>query len=178
MPLGHGHHGHSSRPATPSKHPTLITVVESSSNRQLSKVDASAEEVVVSELKGGYTVGLSAQPELAETALVITQRGANIHIAFYDAALETAARKKPAAQVEIAFSDLKTLFHDYRLIKDSYYAAIRFGDPRKIQATDIGRREVHDRGGNKVAVLLRPHGIEMDLQTSRRIFSLLSLRFG
>jgi uncharacterized protein (UPF0262 family) len=63
---------------------------------------------------------------------------------------------------------------DYRLICDSYQAAVREHGVAHIETLDMGRRGVH----NEAAEILRQrfeHKIDLDLDTARRLFTLIYL---
>ncbi len=72
----------------------------------------------------------------------------------------------------LSLSPLRKIVKDYDLICESYYEAIRHSTPSQIEAIDMGRRGVHNEGS---AVLMeRLQGkIELDLQTARRLFTLV-----
>lgn len=72
----------------------------------------------------------------------------------------------------LSLSPLRKIVKDYDLICESYYEAIRHATPSQIEAIDMGRRGVHNEGS---AVLMeRLAGkIEVDMQTARRLFTLV-----
>ncbi|MHA7773900.1 UPF0262 family protein [Roseibium sp. M-1] len=72
----------------------------------------------------------------------------------------------------LSLSPLRKIVKDYDLICESYYEAIRHATPSQIEAIDMGRRGVHNEGS---AVLMeRLEGkIEVDMQTARRLFTLV-----
>ncbi len=72
----------------------------------------------------------------------------------------------------LSLSPLRKIVKDYDLICESYYEAIRHATPSQIEAIDMGRRGVHNEGS---AVLMeRLEGkVEVDLQTARRLFTLV-----
>ncbi|CTQ55756.1 hypothetical protein LP7551_04302 [Roseibium album] len=72
----------------------------------------------------------------------------------------------------LSLSPLRKIVKDYDLICESYYEAIRHSTPSQIEAIDMGRRGVHNEGS---AVLMeRLEGkVEVDMQTARRLFTLV-----
>ncbi|WP_269583259.1 UPF0262 family protein [Roseibium sp. Sym1] len=72
----------------------------------------------------------------------------------------------------LSLSPLRKIVKDYDLICESYYEAIRHATPSQIEAIDMGRRGVHNEGS---AILMeRLAGkIEVDMQTARRLFTLV-----
>lgn len=72
----------------------------------------------------------------------------------------------------LSLSPLRKIVKDYNLICESYYEAIRHATPSQIEAIDMGRRGVHNEGS---AILMeRLEGkIEVDMQTARRLFTLV-----
>lgn len=73
----------------------------------------------------------------------------------------------------LAMAPLKRLLKDYFLVLDSYYQAIRSGQPSRIQAIDVGRRGLHDEGSRLLQERLEGK-ITMDFDTARRLFTLIS----
>jgi uncharacterized protein (UPF0262 family) len=73
----------------------------------------------------------------------------------------------------LSLTPFKKVVRDYIAICDSYYEALRGSSPSQIEAVDMGRRGLHNEG----AELLRERlagKIELDLETSRRLFTLVT----
>jgi uncharacterized protein (UPF0262 family) len=72
----------------------------------------------------------------------------------------------------LSLSPLRGVMKDYRMVCESYYAAIRHATPQKIEALDMGRRGLHNEGS---AVLRRRLAgkVEIDVDTARRLFTLI-----
>lgn len=72
----------------------------------------------------------------------------------------------------LSLTPLRKIVRDYDMICESYYQAIRHATPSQIEAIDMGRRGVHNEGS---AILMeRLEGkIDLDLQTARRLFTLV-----
>ena len=78
----------------------------------------------------------------------------------------------PVAGFFLAMGPLRRIIRDYQMVCESYYDAIRTKTPQQIQAIDMGRRSLHNEGSE--ILLDRLAGkVEMDDNTSRRLFSLI-----
>ncbi len=75
-------------------------------------------------------------------------------------------------QVVLPLSPFRKIVKDYFMICGSYYSAIREASPSKIEAIDMGRRALHNEGGEKLRERLAER-VEVDLNTARRLFTLL-----
>ncbi len=67
---------------------------------------------------------------------------------------------------------LRRLIKDYFLVCESYFAAIKTMSPSRIEAIDMGRRGLHDEGAQLLRDTLQGR-VEMDLDTARRLFTLV-----
>ncbi|MCH7889542.1 MAG: UPF0262 family protein [Proteobacteria bacterium] len=84
------------------------------------------------------------------------------------------SRERPLETVLLPMSPFRGLIRDYFIVCESYYEAIRRASRSRIEAIDAGRRSLHDEG----AELLRKHlaeKVDIDFDTGRRLFTLLSL---
>lgn len=84
-----------------------------------------------------------------------------------------AGAAQPVAVHNITMTPLKRLLKDYFLVLDSYYQAIRSGQPSRIQAIDVGRRGLHDEGSRLLQERLDGK-IRIDFDTARRLFTLVT----
>lgn len=66
----------------------------------------------------------------------------------------------------------RSIVRDYFMICESYYAAIKRSTPAQIEAIDMGRRGLHNEGSEVLRERLAGK-VEMDLQTARRLFTLI-----
>lgn len=73
----------------------------------------------------------------------------------------------------LSLTPFKRIMKDYFLVLDSYYQAIRSAQPSRIQAIDVGRRGLHDEGSRVLMERLEGK-IKIDLDTARRLFTLIS----
>ncbi len=74
----------------------------------------------------------------------------------------------------LSLTPLRRIVKDYFLICDSYYRAIRTATPSQIEAIDMGRRALHDEGSRVLMERLK-RKIDVDFDTARRLFTLLSV---
>jgi uncharacterized protein (UPF0262 family) len=72
----------------------------------------------------------------------------------------------------LSLTPLRRIVKDYFLICDSYYKAIRTATPSQIEAIDMGRRALHNEGSELLIERLDGK-IELDLDTARRLFTLV-----
>lgn len=72
----------------------------------------------------------------------------------------------------LSLTPYKRLIKDYFMIVQSYDEAVRNGNPSKIEAIDMGRRGLHNEGAELLLERLEDK-IEMDLDTARRLFTLI-----
>lgn len=71
-----------------------------------------------------------------------------------------------------SLSPFRGVIRDYFMICESYHDAIRGSSPMQIEAIDMARRGIHNEGSD----LLRERfdeKIEVDIETSRRLFTLV-----
>ena len=80
--------------------------------------------------------------------------------------------EKPLAEVLLPIGPLRSLIRDYFTVCAAYYEAIKTATPSRIEAIDMGRRSIHDDGAAVLRRRLAPR-IEIDVQTSRRLFTLI-----
>lgn len=76
------------------------------------------------------------------------------------------------ADVMVALSPFRGLIKDYFLMCESYYDAIKFAPPDRIQTIDMARRSVHNEGSEKLQEMLA-ESLTMDFNTARRLFTLI-----
>ena len=73
----------------------------------------------------------------------------------------------------LSMAPLRSILRDYRLICESYYAAIRTATPAQIEAIDMGRRGLHDEAAELLSRRLEGK-VEADFPTLRRLFTLVA----
>jgi uncharacterized protein (UPF0262 family) len=74
----------------------------------------------------------------------------------------------------LSLAPFSRIVKDYFTVCDSYYTAIRTATPERIEALDMGRRALHDEGSRIVMERLK-RKVEVDFDTARRLFTLLSV---
>ncbi len=74
----------------------------------------------------------------------------------------------------LSLTPFRRIVKDYFLICDSYYKAIRTATPSQIEAIDMGRRGLHNEGSELLMQRLKGK-VEVDYDTARRLFTLLSV---
>lgn len=76
--------------------------------------------------------------------------------------------------IRLSTKPLRSLMRDYFLMVESYQAAIRSHDTRKIEAVDMGRRGMHNEGAEMITEMLEDK-VTLDFNTARRIFTLVAI---
>jgi len=82
------------------------------------------------------------------------------------------ADERPLDRFALALQPFRGIIRDYFLICETYYKAIRTATPSRIEAIDMGRRSLHNEGSELLRERL-VEKIEMDLDTARRLFTLI-----
>lgn len=73
---------------------------------------------------------------------------------------------------KLSLVPFRRVIKDYFMICESYHNAIRTATSAQIEAIDMGRRGLHNEGSRMLTDGLR-NSIEMDFNTSRRLFTLI-----
>ncbi len=76
------------------------------------------------------------------------------------------------SRITLPLTGFRSIVKDYFMICESYYNAIKRSTPSQIEAIDMGRRGLHNEGSELLRERLKDK-IEMDLQTARRLFTLI-----
>jgi uncharacterized protein (UPF0262 family) len=72
----------------------------------------------------------------------------------------------------LPLSTFRSIVRDYFMVCGSYTEAIKIGSPSKIEAIDMGRRSLHNEGGELLLKRLADK-VAVDEQTARRLFTLI-----
>ncbi len=99
-----------------------------------------------------------------------------LKIALHDAklALEVSSETGEVLAVHIlSLTPFRGILKDYFMICESYYAAIRTATAAQIEAIDMGRRGLHNEAAHFLKDRLKGK-VECDLDTARRIFTLIT----
>ncbi|MCP5432429.1 MAG: UPF0262 family protein [Alphaproteobacteria bacterium] len=75
-------------------------------------------------------------------------------------------------RVMLSLTPFRRIVKDYFLICESYYEAIKTASLSQIEAIDMGRRGLHNEGSELLRERLAGK-IELDLDTARRLFTLI-----
>lgn len=89
----------------------------------------------------------------------------------FDIRLETGEEH---GRIMLSLTPFRSLIKDYFLVCESYFKAIRTAPPSQIEALDMGRRGLHDEGSKLLQERLAGK-IEVDFNTARRLFTLISV---
>lgn len=79
----------------------------------------------------------------------------------------------PVRRLILSLTPFRRIVRDYFMICESYYDAIRTAAPAQIEAIDMGRRGIHNEGSELLEERLKDK-VEMDFDTARRLFTLIS----
>lgn len=79
---------------------------------------------------------------------------------------------RPLMTVHLALSPFRRLVKDYFTVCETYFEAIRTASPSRIEAIDMGRRALHNEGSEVLRERLNGK-VELDLDTARRLFTLI-----
>jgi uncharacterized protein (UPF0262 family) len=82
------------------------------------------------------------------------------------------AHDKKLRDIVLSLTPFRKVVKDYFLVCESYYAAIKKLSPSQIEALDMGRRGLHNEGSELLRERLAGK-IEIDLDTARRLFTLI-----
>ena len=75
---------------------------------------------------------------------------------------------------KISISSVRRIIRDYQIVCDNYVEAIKTSPLKKIEAIDIGRRTIHDEGAGILLEAFKEK-VELDMDTARRLFTLVSI---
>ncbi len=78
----------------------------------------------------------------------------------------------PLQAIHLSLAPFRRIVKDYFEVCESYFAAIKAASPAKIEAIDMGRRGLHNEGSELLRDRLAGK-VEMDLDTARRLFTLI-----
>ncbi|MTW15044.1 UPF0262 family protein [Rhodoplanes serenus] len=80
----------------------------------------------------------------------------------------------PVVAHHLSLTPFRRIVKDYFLMCESYHQAIRMSSPSQIEAIDVGRRGLHNEGSELLTDRLKDK-IEIDFDTARRLFTLISV---
>lgn len=74
--------------------------------------------------------------------------------------------------ITLPLAPFRGIIKDYFLMCESYYDAIKYAPPDKIQTVDMARRSVHNEGSEMLQDMLKD-ALTLDFNTARRLFTLI-----
>ncbi len=77
-------------------------------------------------------------------------------------------------EIKLSISGVRRIIRDYQIVCDNYVEAIKTAPLKKIEAIDIGRRTIHDEGAETLLNFFKDK-VELDMDTARRLFTLISI---
>ena len=77
-------------------------------------------------------------------------------------------------EIRISISGIRRIMRDYQIVCENYVEAIKTAPLKRIEAIDVGRRSIHDEGAEKLLEIFKDQ-VELDMDTARRIFTLMSI---
>ena len=77
-----------------------------------------------------------------------------------------------AHDITLPLSPFRGIIKDYFMMCESYFEAIKYATPDRIQTLDMARRGVHNEGSELLNSLLDSE-VAMDFNTARRLFTLI-----
>ncbi len=98
-----------------------------------------------------------------------------IHLSLRESTLVMRVRNDEAdeeTEIALPVRPLRRVIRDYFMICDSYFKAIRGATPKQIETIDMARRGLHNEGSEMLMDMLADR-VEMDLDTARRLFTLV-----
>ncbi len=81
---------------------------------------------------------------------------------------------KSSIDIKFSISGVRRIIRDYQIVCENYVEAIKTAPLKKIEAIDVGRRTIHDEGAETLLNLFKEK-IELDMDTARRMFTLISI---
>ena len=78
----------------------------------------------------------------------------------------------PLQKVRLSLTPFRGIVRDYFTLCEAYYEAIKTASLARIEAIDMGRRSMHDEGGELLRERLA-ESAEIDADTARRLFTLV-----
>jgi uncharacterized protein (UPF0262 family) len=80
--------------------------------------------------------------------------------------------KEQVLNITKSISGLKKIIQNYHLACSSYYDQIKNGSTENLQEVENLRRKIHNEGAKDLDLILK-NDLKMDINTSRRLFTLL-----
>ena len=75
--------------------------------------------------------------------------------------------------IRLGLARFRRPIRDYFHICDSYFKAVRSGDPKGIETIDMARRGIHNESAELLKDCLGERDVDIDFDTARRLFTLI-----
>jgi len=98
--------------------------------------------------------------------LALSCRGGRLHFGLAD------LEGSEVGAFTLGLTPFRRLIHEYFVICESYFAAVKSGNTGRIEAVDMGRRGLHDQASELLRERLAGM-VEIDTNTARRLFTLI-----
>ncbi len=86
--------------------------------------------------------------------------------------ISSSTEKERFNSISVSLTGIRRIIRDYQIVCENYYEAIKTAPLKKVEAIDVGRKSIHDEGAEELMNLFNKD-VEMDLDTARRIFTLI-----
>ncbi len=80
--------------------------------------------------------------------------------------------EEPLTRFVLPLGSFRAVIRDYFLVCENYFRSAKKSSPSQIEAIDVGRRSLHDEGGEILARRLAGKA-DIDMDTARRLFTLI-----
>ncbi len=77
-------------------------------------------------------------------------------------------------KIGVPLRSFRSIIRDYFIVVESYQEMLKTGIINKVEAIDMGRRGVHNEGAEILLHLLE-NKINMDFETARRLFTIITI---
>ncbi|MHB1302522.1 MAG: UPF0262 family protein [Acidiphilium sp.] len=144
----------------------LRVVLDEEALSGLSPMQEADRNQAIADLAADNRFALAAHPHRATVLHLSVQDGRLV----FDIRTETDETLQTLA---LAPGPFRAMIRDYRMLLESYAAAIAEGREARIQAIDMGRRGLHNEGAELVAARLAGK-VLLDFPTARRLFTLIA----
>lgn len=82
--------------------------------------------------------------------------------------------KAKPVRVLVPMRSFRSIIKDYFIVCESYQEMLKKGMLEKVEAIDMGRRSVHNEGA-EIFLHLLENKINMDFETARRLFTIITV---
>lgn len=144
----------------------LRVVLDEEALSGLSPMQEADRNQAIADLAADNRFALATHPHRATVLHLSVQDGRLV----FDIRTET---DETLQTLVLAPGPFRAMIRDYRMLLESYAAAVAEGREARIQAIDMGRRGLHNEGAELVAARLAGK-VLLDFPTARRLFTLIA----